>query len=149
MPCRCEVLRRECPTVPILALAPDQTVHVVPFAYCASSLQLSWTVFGCEAAVYLFDPRHRDFLIIAVGIIMISTGGQVVVVFMAVFMLIVTLSMVLRFYTLVNVKKRKMRIDDYLIIVSYASLLVIEGAMAWGKLSSPLGKADWAPRAPY
>ena len=80
---------------------------------------------------------------------MISTGGQVVVVFMAVFMLIVTLSMVLRFYTLVNVKKRKMRIDDYLIIVSYASLLVIEGAMAWGKFSSPLGKADWAPRAPY
>lgn len=63
---------------------------------------------------------------------MLSDRGRDLVIFMVVFNSTTFMSLGLRFYVLFFVKRRPVRIDDYIILLSAACLLAVEGAMAWG-----------------
>ena len=63
---------------------------------------------------------------------MLSDRGRDLIIFMVVFNSTTLISLALRFHVLFYVKRRPVRIDDYIILLSTASLLAVEGAMAWG-----------------
>ena len=67
--------------------------------------------------------------------IMLSDRGRDLVIFMVVFNSTTLISLALRFYVVFYVRRRPVRIDDYIILLSTASLLAVEGAMAWGMSS--------------
>ena len=66
---------------------------------------------------------------------MLSDRGRVLVILMVVFNCLTLTSLALRFYVLFHVKRRPVRIDDYIILLSAVSLLAVEGAVAWGMTS--------------
>ncbi|KAI1370299.1 hypothetical protein F4677DRAFT_438740 [Hypoxylon crocopeplum] len=63
---------------------------------------------------------------------MISPLGRILIVLIVVFTLLSFLSLVLRFYTLIKIRRRPLRPDDYIITLSTVSMLAVVGAVISG-----------------
>lgn len=63
---------------------------------------------------------------------MISPHGRDLLIWMVVFTALNLLILGLRFYTVAYVKKRAIRADDVLIVLSVAAMLAMEGTTFWG-----------------
>lgn len=68
---------------------------------------------------------------------MISPHGRDLLVWIAVFTTINLVAVGLRFYIVARVKKRPLRTDDFLILLSVSSMLAMEGTTIWGMSCSP------------
>lgn len=64
---------------------------------------------------------------------MISPHGQDLLIWIVVFTVLNLTVLGLRFYTVTHVKKRAIRPDDVLIVLSVAAMLAMEGTTLWGK----------------
>ncbi|KAI1338182.1 hypothetical protein F5Y15DRAFT_134431 [Xylariaceae sp. FL0016] len=62
---------------------------------------------------------------------MISPHGRDMVIWIVVFTILNLAVLFLRFYTLVKVKRRQLRADDYIIVFSICTLLCLEGTSLW------------------
>jgi hypothetical protein len=82
---------------------------------------------------------------------MISPHGRDLLIWMVVFTILNLTVVALRFYTVTHVKKRAIRPDDVLIILSVMAMLAMEGTTFWGKpvlmrcLSTSNRFTDYAP----
>lgn len=64
---------------------------------------------------------------------MLTAKGRDLAIWVAVFTLLVLVSIYLRFYIIVKVRRRSLRTDDYLIIAAVIVLISNEGIVMWGK----------------
>ncbi|KAI1505904.1 hypothetical protein F5X99DRAFT_174860 [Biscogniauxia marginata] len=62
---------------------------------------------------------------------MVTSRGRDMAVWLSVFTFIILVSLALRFYVLSRVKRRRLRADDYLIVVSVCSLIANDGIVIW------------------
>ncbi|KAI1383022.1 uncharacterized protein F4822DRAFT_421849 [Hypoxylon trugodes] len=62
---------------------------------------------------------------------MISPRGRSLIILMVIFDVLTLTFLALRFYTLFRIKQRSYRPDDFIIVISTASLLAMEGAVFW------------------
>lgn len=78
---------------------------------------------------------HESFVKVA-DFDMISPQGRDLLIWMVVFTVVNLVVLGLRFYTLAYVKKRSLRVDDFLIVLSVASMLAMEGTTFWGEFNT-------------
>lgn len=64
---------------------------------------------------------------------MLTAKGRDLAIWVAVFTLLVLVSIYLRFYIIVKVRRRSLRADDFLIIAAVIVLISNEGIVIWGK----------------
>ncbi|KAI1496233.1 hypothetical protein F5X99DRAFT_401047 [Biscogniauxia marginata] len=62
---------------------------------------------------------------------MISPHGRDLIIWIVIFTILNLTALCLRFYTLIKVKRRSLRLDDYIIVFSVCSLLALEGVTLW------------------
>jgi hypothetical protein len=70
-------------------------------------------------------------------------------VWMVVFTIINLTVLALRFYTVARVKKRRIRLDDILIVLSVAAMLAMEGTTFWGRAIPPRYVASYNSLTDY
>ncbi|KAI0597599.1 hypothetical protein F4775DRAFT_593288 [Biscogniauxia sp. FL1348] len=62
---------------------------------------------------------------------MVSPHGRDLIIWIVVFTILNLTALGLRFYTMIKVKRRSLRADDYIIVFSICSLLALEGTSLW------------------
>ncbi|KAI4858740.1 hypothetical protein F4820DRAFT_454582 [Hypoxylon rubiginosum] len=67
---------------------------------------------------------------------MISPRGRSLAIWMAVFTFLNICLLALRFYVLIKAKKRSLRADDFLVLLSFSAMVAMEGTTFWGEFAS-------------
>ncbi|KAI0380258.1 hypothetical protein F5Y04DRAFT_102200 [Hypomontagnella monticulosa] len=77
---------------------------------------------------------------------MVSPRGRDLAIWMAVFTFLNIITLVLRFYVLFKGRKRGLRADDFLVVLSFVAMLAMEGTTFWAihnGLGYPTATLEW------